>query len=103
MNWKKTFAVVRREYVERIRTKAFWIGTMLIPDPLLRLTSGSQIATSHKTGGERRIAVIDGTGALYEPLVADLAAQQEKARQNGVSAGSRNSWVLEHAGPATAI
>ncbi len=35
MNWKKTFAVVRREYVERVRTKAFWIATLLIPILLL--------------------------------------------------------------------
>ena len=31
MNWKKTFAIVRREYVERVRTKAFWFSTLIIP------------------------------------------------------------------------
>ena len=31
MNWKKIYAIVRREYVERVRTKAFWIATLLIP------------------------------------------------------------------------
>ncbi len=93
MNWKKIFAVIRREYFERIRTKAFWIGTMLIP-LFFFVYMGIQIATSHKTGGERRIAVIDGTGALYEPLAADLA-EREKARQAGPGGSRGIHWVLE--------
>ena len=31
MNPKKVFAIARREYVERVRTKAFWIATLVIP------------------------------------------------------------------------
>ena len=31
MSWKKIYAVIRREYIERVRTKAFWIGTLLVP------------------------------------------------------------------------
>jgi ABC-2 type transport system permease protein len=93
MNWKKIFAVIRREYFERIRTKAFWIGTMLIP-LFFFVYIGIQVATSHKTGGERRIAVIDGTGSLYEPLLADLA-EREKARQAGPGGSRGIHWVLE--------
>src|SRR5262249_13829196 len=81
MNWKKIFAVIRREYVERVRTKAFWFGTALIPIFFL-LYIGIQVATSHRTGGERQIAVVDATGRIYDPLVADLAAR-EKAREQG--------------------
>jgi ABC-2 type transport system permease protein len=55
---------------------------------------GIQVATSHKTGGERRIAVIDGTGSLYEPLAADLA-EREKARQVGPQGSRGIHWVLE--------
>jgi ABC-2 type transport system permease protein len=99
MNWKKIFAVIRREYFERIRTKAFWIGTMLIP-LFFFVYIGIQLAYSHKTGGERRIAVIDGTGNLYEPLVADLA-EREKARQAGPQGSRGIHWVLERR-PATA-
>ena len=52
MNWKKTFAVVRREYVERMRTKAFWIATLLIPFLFLGLR-GLPGLVSRKTSGER--------------------------------------------------
>src|SRR5262249_47465733 len=76
MNWKKVFAVIRREYTERIRTKAFWIGTALIPIFFFAYIA-IQIATSKRAGGERRIAVLDGTGSLYEPLVADLAEREK--------------------------
>ncbi len=27
----RIFAVIRREYLERVRTKAFWISTLLVP------------------------------------------------------------------------
>ena len=50
MNWKKLFAIVRREYVERIRTKAFWIATLLIPFLFLGYIL-FQIKASQKTGG----------------------------------------------------
>lgn len=51
---------MRREFVERIRTKGFWIGTLLGPVlfaamillPTLLMMSG---------GGARRIVVVDGT------------------------------------------
>ena len=56
MNWKKIFAIVRREYVERVRTKAFWIATLLIPILFLGFIA-IQISISRKTGGARRIAV----------------------------------------------
>ena len=29
--WNRIFAVIRREYLERVRTKAFWISTLLVP------------------------------------------------------------------------
>ena len=68
MNWKKTFAIVRREYVERVRTKAFWIATLLIPILFLGYVA-IQISISRKTGGERQIVVVDQTGTLFAPLV----------------------------------
>src|SRR5215467_10361853 len=97
MNWKKIFAVIRREYVERIRTKAFWIGTALIP-VFFFLYIAIQVATSHRAGGVRQIAVVDATGRLYEPLVADLAAR-EKARDQS-NEGKGIHWVLERRPPA---
>jgi ABC-2 type transport system permease protein len=104
MNWKKTFAVVRREYVERVRTKAFWVATLLIP--LLFLGYAAiQISISRKTGGERQMVVVDLTGKLYDPLVRELA--ETEARQKAEGSGSKGPhWSLVErpaAGDLTAV
>jgi ABC-2 type transport system permease protein len=92
MNWNKVFAVLRREYLERVRTKAFWIGTFLIPVFFLAYLA-IQIASSHRTTGERRIAVLDVTGRLGEPLARDLAAREAEEREKQPGRGVH--WVLE--------
>jgi ABC-2 type transport system permease protein len=80
MNWKKTFAIVRREYIERVRTKAFWIATLLIPILFLGYVA-IQIALSRKTGGQRQLVVVDMTGTLYAPLAEELAATEAKQKK----------------------
>ncbi len=93
MSWSKVFAVIRREYVERVRTKAFWIGTLLIPVFFL-VYMAIQIASSHKATGERKIAVVDLTGRLYRPLEKDLAEQEERGGEKPKTTKGVH-WVLE--------
>ncbi len=95
MNWKKTFAIVRREYVERVRTKSFWIATLLIPFLFLAYI-GFQISSSRKTGGERTIVVVDQTGTLYAPLEKELAATEAEQKAKG-SASKGPHWNLKPA------
>jgi len=92
MNWKKIFAVVRREYVERIRTKAFWIGTLAIPILLMGFI-GIQIAVARRAGGDHRVAVVDLTGNLFVPLSEQLAESEAKQKKEGPSKAIH--WVLE--------
>jgi len=92
MNWKKILAVVRREYVERIRTKAFWIGTLAIPILLLGFI-GVQIAVAHRAGGDHRVAVVDLTGKLFAPLSEQLA--ESEAKQKKEDRSKTIHWVLE--------
>jgi ABC-2 type transport system permease protein len=93
MNWKKTFAIVRREYTERVRTKAFWIATLLIPILFLSYV-GIEIAITRKTGGERRLVVLDLTGKLYALLVQELAAAEAEAKKPSSSTKGPH-WTLE--------
>ena len=92
MNWKKVFAVVRREYVERVRTKAFWIGTLLFPGLFIALIV-FQIVLSRRAGGERHMAVVDMTANLYAPLKAELDAL-EKERMVSRPNQTAPRWVL---------
>ena len=102
MSLTKIWAVVKREYTERVRTKAFWIGTLLIPVFFLGYLA-IQIASSSRAGGERRIAVVDLTGRLARPLTRDLEQQRGEAPEAGE--GVRESrqrrrdrnlhWVIE--------
>ena len=109
MNWKKIFAIVRREYVERIRLKSFWIATLLIPFLFLGVLF-IQVAVMRRAGGERRVAVVDRTGHLFAPLAAELARQEsarsprpqgdptgdeEMAQGNGPGGHQSIHWVLQ--------
>jgi ABC-2 type transport system permease protein len=93
MNWKKTFAIIRREYVERVRTKAFWVATLLIPILFLAYVA-IQVSISRKTGGERKLVVIDTTGKLYAPLVKELADTETRLKKEGGNSQGPH-WDLE--------
>jgi ABC-2 type transport system permease protein len=95
MNWKKTFAIVRREYIERVRTKSFWIATLLIPFLFLAYIA-FQISSTRKTGGERTIVVVDRTGTLYAPLEKELAATEAEQKAKG-SGNKGPHWNLKPA------
>jgi ABC-2 type transport system permease protein len=92
MSWKKIYAVIRREYVERVRTKAFWIGTLLVPIFFLGYIA-IQIASFKKTGGERTIAVLDLTGHLFAPLQKDLVQREAELKKQAKRQGVH--WILQ--------
>jgi ABC-2 type transport system permease protein len=59
----KLWAIVRREYLERVRTKAFIISTILGPLLLAALMIGPVVAM--RSGSKKlRVSVLDETGAL---------------------------------------
>jgi ABC-2 type transport system permease protein len=65
----KLWAIVRREYLERVRTKAFVIGTILGPLIMAGLMIGPLFAM--RAGSKPlRVAVLDGSGTLG-PAVED--------------------------------
>lgn len=56
----KVFAVIRREFVERVRTRTFLISTLLLP---ILMAFGLVVPALLMRGGERTIelAIVDGT------------------------------------------
>jgi ABC-2 type transport system permease protein len=62
---------VRREFIERVRTKGFWIGTAL--GPILFAGMILLPAMLMRGGGSRRIVVLDGThGPLGQEVTVAL-------------------------------
>ncbi len=64
----KTLAIIRREYLERVRSKSFLIGTILLP-ALMALSLGLPILLSDSGADDQRnIGIIDPSNGVIEPL-----------------------------------
>jgi ABC-type Na+ efflux pump permease subunit len=71
----RIWAVVRREYIERVRTKSFVIGTVLGPLLMGGMTLIPGLLMS-RGGKPLRVAVVDGSGRLLGPVEAALGRQE---------------------------
>ena len=69
--WARIFAVIRREYLERVRTKAFWISTLVVPF-FLGAVMILPAYLAARGGGEFTVAVIDLSGRFFEPVEAEI-------------------------------
>lgn len=79
---RKLFHVVRREYLQQIKTKGFWIGTILIPTLGLGVVF-MQVLLASTLIPEGKIGVVDLTGRLYEPLVLEQKAVSDVDEKDG--------------------
>ena len=79
LNVRKVRAIIKREYVEHIRRKAFWIFTVLLPLMWIAFFAVS-IFTQTRASGVRRIAVIDPTGRYFAPLRAEIVQGGDAVR-----------------------
>jgi len=70
---RKILAVVRREFIERVRQKWFWVIVLLGPLFFGAIFVLPTLLASG--GGVKRIVVVDGTSAHLGPRVADLLNQ----------------------------
>jgi ABC-2 type transport system permease protein len=102
---KKFLAVVKREYVQRVRTKFFVVMTILGPFMLVVFTIVPSLLFSIKAGGDTRIAVIDQTEGtkLYSSIRSSLLKEDNDDEQDqspgiGSSVGSNTNERMEQAG-----
>src|SRR5215831_1008532 len=76
---KKFLAVVKREYVQRVRTKFFVVATVLGPLLTIGFTVVAPLMIGMKTGGPTRIAIVDQTGKMYERVTAEINQEENRA------------------------
>lgn len=72
----RLWPLVRREYLERVRSRAFLIGTVLGPVLVAALMIVPALIIARQTGEPLRVAVLDESGALGEPVEEALAGQK---------------------------
>lgn len=105
---RKFLAVVKREYLQRVRAKMFIVSTILLPVVMSLFGLVPAIILSIEAGGPLRVAVVDQTGRMYAPLqtafldeeseeVAQSPEEQpENATRRGTSSmGARNFHLTE--------
>ena len=62
MNFNKVRIVLEREFFFRVKTKMFWISTLLVPFGFALLIGGSIAIQLWPQGNEEVLAIIDETG-----------------------------------------
>jgi ABC-2 type transport system permease protein len=78
VRWRKVATIIRREYLSRVRTKAFWISTAAVPVLMLAFTVLPSLLMM-RTGGNYTVAVVTADDALwaqFEKAVAERAARE---------------------------
>jgi len=70
--------VIRREYLDRIRKKSFWLGTLLFPLLMLGLIFFQFLLADVEAGKLRSIALVDSTGKLLDAFQAKLSEEKLK-------------------------
>jgi len=92
---RKLLAVVKREYIQRVRTKFFVVATILGPVLMAAFTIVPALMFSIKAGGPTRLAIVDQTGRMYGRVVKELTSGKELREDNATTdpepqVGSRN-------------
>src|SRR2546423_11351861 len=101
---KKLLAVVKREYIQRVRTKFFVIATVLGPILMGAFTVVPALMLGMQSGGPTRIGVIDQTGKIYTSVARELEAGRERPKKRAtppaVGPGASQEQIKQ-AGEAT--
>ncbi len=71
---RQVWVVLRREYVERVRTKGFIIATIAMPVLMIGLIGLSVFLGIQAERSERDLALVDLTGQLGEAVAAGMEA-----------------------------
>jgi ABC-2 type transport system permease protein len=73
----KMWTVFRREYLSRVKTKGFIIGTIALPLFMLAIFVAPIFLVFLESDESKRIAVIDQTGVVFDSLYAAFAEKNE--------------------------
>jgi len=78
VNPKKVWILAKREYLSRVKSKGYWIGTLVLPVVLAALMFLPALIFSQSTS-QLDLVMVDATGRLGEPVRQGLAERAERA------------------------
>ena len=76
---KKFLAVVKREYIQRVRAKMFIVSTILLP-VVMSLFGIVPAVILNIEAAPMRVAVVDQTGKMYDRLLRTQSAVTKRRR-----------------------
>ncbi|MDZ7360849.1 MAG: ABC transporter permease [candidate division KSB1 bacterium] len=77
----KMWTVLRREYLARVKTKGFIIGTIVLPLVMLAMFVVPVLLVFLKSDESKQIVVIDQTGVVFDSLYAALDETNEAGQR----------------------
>src|SRR5947199_9920268 len=80
--------VAKREYLQRAKTKAFWVTTLILPLFVAAVSIVPSLLLS-KSGSTQRIVLVDETGKLGPDLVKRLNSRETQKPKKEESKGLR--------------
>jgi ABC-2 type transport system permease protein len=72
----KLWLIIKREYVTRVKTKGFVIGTLIVPLIGIAFTLFVVSMVGHQSTQATRLAIVDQAGGIAPVIAADLQAKQ---------------------------
>lgn len=84
---RKFLSVVKREYIQRVRTKMFIVSTILLPAVMSLFGVVPAIILSIETPPVR-VAVVDQTGRMYSQIRQSLFSEQSEPDAQNANAGA---------------
>src|SRR6185503_18657655 len=72
----KILMVLRREYLERVRKKSFWVGTLIFPLLMGSLIFGQFALMALNPEEQKKLVLIDETGTVA-PVVAERLSDKK--------------------------
>lgn len=80
-NLAKMFTIMRREFVSRVKTKGFIIGTIILPVFIIVMTIVPGWLASRTSDQKRTVYVIDQTGEIFNSFEQKLDAKNDKGER----------------------
>src|ERR1700734_3163226 len=77
---RKLRLIVKREYLTRVKTKSFIIGTITVPLLGVAFCLLIIFLVNHKPTQSMRLVIVDNSGTLAQPITRSLDAKLENGK-----------------------